>query len=220
MNLRRPQTVTFRPARPSTRPRWRRVGTGTVIAGVVALLLAVLRLVMLSLRGGAEPLLVILAIIVVVLVVILGVVYAYQHTLSITVDPGGVTRRAWGRAGRIPRSDLRRVVLVSYTVRSRYAESEVPLAALLDASGYARLTLSLGTWAEADVQAMVSMLGLTDRVTSLGSRERRWLAREIPGVLPWTVRHRTATIAIAACGGVLLVFGIAVAAALLTGGGS
>lgn len=185
---------------------------------MVAVLVLAWRLFVAFEQGGVDALLVIFGVVVVVLGVVLGATFIYLRTLSLTVDSGGVTRRAFGLARRIPREQLQRVVVVSYTLRTRYTEREVPLVALLDARGRARLTLNLRMWAEADARALVSRLGLMERVTSLGHRERGQLAREVPGALPWTVTHRVATFFIVFGGLVALIIAIVVVVAALGGG--
>ena len=189
--------VTYRPSLQHLKTTWR---AGGIAIGVVALLVIGARVLSAFQRGGLGALLITVALVVVLVGAILGTYLVYLRTLSITVDAGGATRRAFGRARRIPRGVLQRVVLVSYTMRSRYTAREVPLVALLDASGHSRLTLNLQNWSEADARAMVSQLGLMDRVTSLGHREPRQLKQEVPGALPWMVAHRAATM--------LLVLGI------------
>ena len=141
----------------------------------------------------------------------IGVYYSYLRSLSLTVDAGGVTRRAFGKARRIPRDQLQRVILASYMQRSRYASQEVPLVVFLDATGRPQLTLSLLTWASADTQAITSQLGLMGQVTSLGLRSRRWLRKEVPGALPWVAAHPVATTLI------VMAITVVVVAALATG---
>lgn len=168
-------------------------------------------LVFIATRGGPAELLLIMALVAAIVGVAIGAYFIYLQSLSLTVDAGGVTRRALGRVRRIPRDRVQRVVLASYLQRSRYASQEVPLVALVDAAGRSQLTLNLLTWAGTDAQAIVSQLGLTGRETSLGLRRIHQLKKEIPGALPWVVAHRVAT--------TLIVMGITlvVVAAVATG---
>lgn len=197
--------ATYRPMR-QAKTVWLAGGVGVVAFA----------LVFIATRGGPGELLLMMAVVAGIVGVVLGAYFLYLQSLSLTVDAGGVTRRALGRVRRIPRDRFQRVVLASYLQRSRYASQEVHLVALVDAAGRSLLTLNLLTWAGSDAQAIVSQLGLTGRETSLGLRPARQLKKEVPGALPWVVAHRVATLLIVI--GITLVVVAAIATgAVLTG---
>lgn len=191
--------------RPST---WKATSRRAVIAISVAGLLPVALGFLYSFRtGGVAGLL--LALTVLTIGVPVGVWFLYLRTLSVTVDAGGVTRRALGTTRRIQPGVLQRVVLVSYRPRS-LSVREVPILALLDATGRSRLRLNLSIWAQADARSLVSHLGLMGRVTSLGHRAPRQLRREVPGALPWAMEHRVAANSILLGGLLMYVAGVLV----------
>lgn len=182
--------ATYRPSMQQVKATWR---AGGIAVGAIAAVLIAARLFYAFEHGGLAGLLLVVALVVVVAGTVLGGYFLYLKTLSVTVDAGGVTRRVFGRARRIPREALQRVILASYPQRSRYSEREVYLVALVDATGRAQLTLNLQIWSEADARALVSQLGLMGTVTQLGHREPGQLKKEVPGALPWVVEHRAAT---------------------------
>lgn len=193
------------------RKTWLSAGAIPVVAIVL-----VLRLALIGSRDGIAGVVGALVFLVVVLGVFFGGYFAYIKTLSVTVEGGAVVRRALGRTRRIPAGVLQRVIMASYTQRTRYTTREYSLVAFVDGSGRSLLTLGQHIWAESDAHALISQLGLASQVISLGHQEKKQLREKVPGALPWTVAHPVSTVFIA-LGVVVAVIILVVVIAVLAG---
>lgn len=195
-----PWPLRYRPSPRGAIAYWRRplLGLATLTVLVIAMLF-----ILASTEGISNPARVMAGLVAAVDLGYLGAALLYLRTLSMTVDAGAVTRRVFGTARRIPRTELQRAVRTTYTQPLARA---VPILLFLDPRGRTRLRLNPRVWAAADLQALVSELGLKE-VTPAGGWRPKDLQREFPGAMPWTAVHPAAT-ALLTHGILLVVLGI------------